>query len=62
MLLFQVQFRQQMFLASAHEAPDRDHRRVHDTQLAVAGEEGAAAQQKGHGPRDIGRPQATHVI
>lgn len=38
-----------MLLASAHEAPDGDHRRVHDTQLAVAGQEGAAAQQEGHG-------------
>lgn len=42
-----------MFLASAHEAPDGDHRRVHDTQLAVAGQEGAVAQQEGHGARHL---------
>lgn len=38
-----------MLLASAHEAPDCDDRRVHDTQLAVARQEGAVSQQEGHG-------------
>lgn len=42
-----------MLLASAHEALDGDNRRVHDTQLAVAGQEDAAAQQEGHGSGDI---------
>lgn len=42
-----------MLLTSAHETPDGDHRRVHDTQLAVAGQEGAAAQQERHGARHI---------
>lgn len=51
-----------MFLASAHEAPDRDDRRVHDTQLAVAGQEGAAAQQEGHGPGDLAPGRRHHVI
>lgn len=32
-----------MLLASAYEAFDGDNRRVHDTQLAVAGQEDAAA-------------------
>lgn len=48
-----------MFLASAHEAPDGDHRRVHDTQLAVAGQEGAVAQQEGHGARHLEAEKAT---
>lgn len=44
-----------MLLAGAHEALDGDDRRFHDTQLAVAGQEGAAAQQEGHGARHLGR-------
>lgn len=51
---FQIQLGQQVFLAGAHEALDCHHRRVHDTQLAVARQEGAAAQQEGHGARHIG--------
>lgn len=43
-LQFQIQLGQQVLLASAHETPDGDNRRVHDTQLAVARQEGAAAQ------------------
>lgn len=43
-----------MLLAGAHEAPDGDHRRVHDTQLAVARQEGAAAQQERHGAGHLG--------
>lgn len=42
-----------MLLTGAHEAFNSDHRRVHDTQLAVAGQEGSAPQQEGHGPRHI---------
>lgn len=42
-----------MLLAGAHEAPDGDDRRFHDTQLAVAGQEGAAPQQEGHGARHL---------
>lgn len=49
-----------MLLAGAHEAPDGHDRRVHDTQLAVAGQEGAAAQQEGHGARHI-EPAPGHV-
>lgn len=44
-----------MFLASAHQTPHRDDRRVHDTQLAVAGQEGEPPEQKGHGPGDLKR-------
>lgn len=47
-----------MLLASAHQAPDGDHRRVHDTQLAMARQEGAAPQQEGHGARHIGAGQS----
>lgn len=42
-----------MLLAGAYEAFDGDDRRVHDTQLAVAGQEGAAAEQEGYGARHI---------
>lgn len=45
-----------MLLANTHKAPDGDDRRVHDTQLAVARQEGAAPQQEGHGSGDIERP------
>lgn len=44
-----------MFLASAHQTPHRDDRRVHDTQLAVAGQEGEPPEQKGHGTGDLKR-------
>lgn len=44
-----------MLLPSPHEAPNGDHRRVHDTQLPVAGQEGAAPQQEGHGARHLTR-------
>lgn len=50
---FQIQLGQQMLLAGAYEAFDGDDRRVHDTQLAVAGQEGAAAEQEGYGARHI---------
>lgn len=52
-----------MLLAGAHEAPDSDHRRVHDTQLAVAGQESAAAQQERHGSSYINaKPRAPRYL
>lgn len=42
-----------MLLSSAHEAPDCYDRRFHDTQLAVARQEGAVAEQEGYGSRYI---------
>lgn len=44
-----------MLLAGAHETPNGHHRRVHDTQLALAGQEGAAPQQEGYGSGHIDR-------
>lgn len=38
-----------MLLASAYKASDSDHRRLHNTQLPVAGQAGTVAQQKRHG-------------
>lgn len=43
-----------MLLSSSHEAPDRHHRCLHDTQLPVAGKEGPVAEQEGHGARHLG--------
>lgn len=51
-----------MLLAGAHEAPDCHDRRVHDTQLAVAGQEGAAPQQEGHGARHIEAAPGPHLV
>lgn len=51
-----------MLLANTHKAPDGDNRRVYDTQLALAGQEGAASQQEGHGSSDIERPCQSRVL
>lgn len=44
-----------MLLASAHQTPHRDDRRVHDTQLPVARQEGEPPQQKRHGTGHLKR-------
>lgn len=46
-----------MLLASPHQAPNCDDRRVHDTQLPLAGQEGAAAEQEGHGAGHMSAPR-----
>lgn len=58
----QVQLGRQVLRASAHQTPHRDDRRVHDTQLAVAGQEGKLAEQKGHGAGHLKRSSRSRPI
>lgn len=52
-LSWQIQLGRQVFLAGAHQTSDGDHRCVHHTQFAVAGQESGHAQQTGHDARDL---------
>lgn len=49
----QIQLRQQVFLPDTHQTPNCDYRRVHHTQLSLAGEESAVAEQERHGSCDL---------
>lgn len=44
-----------MLFASAYEAFNGDDRRIYNTELVVAGEEGEFAEQEGYGVSYIGR-------
>lgn len=45
-----------MLFPGAYKASDRHNRRLHNTQLAVAGQAGAVAQQKRHGACNLSGP------
>lgn len=58
----QIQLGRQMLRASAHQAPDGHHRRLHHTQLAVAGQTRAVAQQEGHGAGHLNVTERTKKL